>query len=300
VSSFKLLTANNPKIVKGQKRGFLTFILHLAPARLSGFQTCPMATKGCSAACLNTAGRGGMFKVGESTNTIQQARIRKTQRFFTDRAAFMAELVGEVDKAIRYAVAQGLTPTFRLNGTSDIRWETVPVTYMGQQFPNIMSAFRTVQFYDYTKIPNRRVSHIRNYHLTFSLADGNEQDAERALQCGTNVAVVFRHGPAPVKVEKSLAQQLADKAKREAKRERNAGKPRTSRASRSRTIDMSWLPQSFMGFAVVNGDESDLRFLDAPVKWYHKLFGVRPKPVIVAVKAKGKALYDVSGFVKNA
>ena len=61
-----LLTTGNPKIEKGLEFGYLPFILHLAPADLSGFETCPKRTIGCSAACLNTAGRGvgeGVFEV---------------------------------------------------------------------------------------------------------------------------------------------------------------------------------------------------------------------------------------------
>jgi len=75
---FKLLSTANPKIQKGTKYGYLSFILHLAPADLSGREVCPKRTAGCTQACLNTAGRGGMFRKGENTNVIQQARIRKT------------------------------------------------------------------------------------------------------------------------------------------------------------------------------------------------------------------------------
>lgn len=44
------------------------------------------------------------------------------------------------------------------------------------------------------------------------------------------------------------------------------------------------LPESYMGFKVINGDESDVRFLDE-------------SNVIVGLKAKGKAKADDSGFV---
>ena len=73
----KLLSTGNPKILKGLKQGFNTYIMHLAPANLSGYETCPKRTAGCTAACLDTAGRGGMFKKGENTNAIQKARIEK-------------------------------------------------------------------------------------------------------------------------------------------------------------------------------------------------------------------------------
>jgi hypothetical protein len=63
---------------------------------LSGYETCPKRTIGCTAACLNTAGRGGMFKKGETTNVIQKARIRKTQMFFEERMYFMNWLVKDI------------------------------------------------------------------------------------------------------------------------------------------------------------------------------------------------------------
>ena len=97
----KLLSIGNPKILKGMKQGYMTYILHLAPANVSGYETCPKRTQGCTAACLNTAGRGGMFKKGETTNMIQQARIRKTKMFFEDRENFLAILKDDIRKAIK-------------------------------------------------------------------------------------------------------------------------------------------------------------------------------------------------------
>jgi len=44
------------------------------------------------------------------------------------------------------------------------------------------------------------------------------------------------------------------------------------------------LPETYLGFPVINGDESDLRFLDS-------------RNAVVGLKAKGKAKKDVSGFV---
>lgn len=228
---FKLLTPGNPKTEKGRGAGYWTFILHLAPARLSGFNVCPMATEGCKAACLNTAGRGGMLKgVSRLTaqdvanglqNTIQKARIRRTKLFFADRANFMALLVADIRKAVRKAREAGLVPAFRLNGTSDIRWETIAV----EGATNVFALFPDVQFYDYTKIANRR-DLPRNYALTFSLADGNDAQANAALNNGLNVAAVFR-----------------DKA--------------TVARYEAQGFELAGLPSP-----VFNGDDTDLRFLD--------------------------------------
>ena len=182
---FKLLSTANPKIQKGTKLGYLSFILHLAPADLSGKETCPKRTAGCTAACLNTAGRGGMFKKGENTNMIQKARIRKTELFFNDRATFMEQLEADIRKGIKMAATLGLMPAFRLNGTSDLSVEKW----------GIIEKFPTVQFYDYTKVLGRKVSHLPNYHLTFSKADGNDADVAKALELGMNVAAVYDELP---------------------------------------------------------------------------------------------------------
>ena len=182
----KLLTVGNPKVMKGMTQGYMTYILHLAPANLSGYETCPKRTEGCTAACLNTAGRGGMFKPG-GTNTIQEARKRKTRLFFENRTEFMSALLKDITSAIKQSKKKGLIPVFRLNGTSDLSFEKYEIL----DGRNIFQMFPEVQFYDYTKILGRKVKDIPNYHLTFSAADGNDVDVLKAIAQGYNVATVF-------------------------------------------------------------------------------------------------------------
>jgi hypothetical protein len=122
-----------------------------------------------------------MFKRGENTNTIQKARIRKTEYFYNDRAGFLADLEKDIAKGIKMAEKLGLTPVFRLNGTSDLSWEKY----------GIIEKFPTVQFYDYTKVLGRKISHLKNYFLLFSKADGNDADVLKAMAQGMNVAAVF-------------------------------------------------------------------------------------------------------------
>ena len=189
----KLLTAPtaNQKIAKGLKYDHATYILHLAPSDLSGvMNTCPMATPGCKIACLMWAGRGGIFKAGATTNTIQDARIRKTKLYALDRPAFFTQLIADINLAQKQAARKGLKLSIRLNGTSDIVWEKqrIPAgAFIGQ---TIFDVFPDVQFYDYTKIPKRVTP--ENYHLTFSNADGNEGNVQKAIASRQNVAVVFR------------------------------------------------------------------------------------------------------------
>jgi hypothetical protein len=136
---------------------------------------------------LNTAGRGGMFKKGETTNAIQKARIRKTKMFYEQRQDFMLALKKDIELAIKQSKKLGLIPVIRLNGTSDLSWEKYDMI-PGQ---NVFECFPDIQFYDYTKVLGRKVKGIANYNLTFSAADGNDADVYSAIAQGYNVATVF-------------------------------------------------------------------------------------------------------------
>lgn len=226
-----LLNSGNAKTRKGEKKGFITYGLHLAPANLSGFNVCKDASKGCAAACLNTAGRGAM-------SSVQRARIAKTLLFFHDKQKFLSDLWAEVKKSMKSANKKGMTPCFRLNLTSDLPWEKIKLNGL-----NVFEAFPSVQFYDYTKSPDRMTAFLsgampKNYHLTFSRSESNGSIAEAFLVSGGNVAMVFR----------------------------------------------KYLPETFKGFPVIDGDETDLRFLDGKGK-------------IVGLKEKGLAKKDETGFV---
>jgi hypothetical protein len=195
MAQFKLLTLpdHQPKTKKGIKRGVMTFALHLAPADLSGFEVCPRRSEGCSAACLNTAGRG-VF------SGVQLARIARTQMYFQDRPRFLALLQKELSAAIRYAAKRGYRAAFRLNATSDIPWHRVPVAGAA----NVMAAYPDAQFYDYTKVAKRFAEALpANYDLTFSLSEENEHEAREVLAAGGRVAVVFRDKATVARVQES-------------------------------------------------------------------------------------------------
>jgi hypothetical protein len=177
----------NAKTIKGQKLGFLTGILYMAPAAQSGHQVCAMAAlAGCEAACLYTAGHGAF-------SNVQQARIAKTVLYFEDRPAFMALLVKNIQALVKRAAKNGLTPLVRLNGTSDIKWENVPVTHEGITYDNVMAVFPALTFYDYTKHSNRS-SLPSNYDLTFSYSGvlSYQKYVSIAVKAGMRIAVVFR------------------------------------------------------------------------------------------------------------
>jgi hypothetical protein len=251
----------NPKTVKGDKGGkWLTAIMYLAPFTLSGFNVCAMAsTAACVEGCLNLSGNGGMFK------SVQIGRIAKTQRYWADRAAFMAELVRDIAAFVRHCARKGVKPAVRLNGTSDIQWETAhPCIHKGERFTSIFAAFPDVQFYDYTKIYKRLYRELpANYRLVLSYSGADERYADAILktahETGANIAVVYR------------TKALRDEKIRIA----------------ANLSDAQWEldPLAMVkSREVIDGDSDDMRWLD-------------PQGVIVGLYAKGPAKKDQSGFV---
>ena len=223
----KLLNAGNNKTIKGEKLGWRTYGLHLAPHTLSGKNVCAHASAGCAAACLNTAGRGIM-------HSVQEARIRKTKWFYEDRKAFLLQLIKEIKSGEKSARRAQMNPCFRLNLTSDLPWHQLSVII---EYPELL-------FYDYTKDKKRMFRYLDgklppNYYLTYSRSEETEDEEIHDLcNKGGNVAVVFR----------------------------------------------DYLPATWQGIEVIDGDINDLRFLDERGK-------------IVGLKAKGLAKKDETGFV---
>jgi len=173
------------KTTKGNGDKYETAIMYMQPWKSAGINVCANAEiAGCIDGCLFTAGRGAF-------SNVQQSRAKKTAWFAADRDGFMAQLIVDVTKFIKYCGKQGVTPVIRLNGTSDIRWERIPVG----DYAHIFAAFPDVQWYDYTKIANRKCDNISNYHLTFSYSAANPLYAKQvkiAMDKGMNMAVVWR------------------------------------------------------------------------------------------------------------
>ena len=224
MSNYKLLgVGTNAKTVKGDGSEYLTAILYMTPYKVwvetlgRYSNSCPMAEQaGCIDACLNTAGRGQM-------SNVQSARMRKAQWFYNDRKSFMSQLYEDVTKFSHYCFKRGIKPCVRLNGTTDIQWENIKY----DDGLNIFEHFSDVQWYDYTKIANRRkVKDIPNYHLTWSYSNADPKYAamlDTAIANGMNAAVVFR-------------------------------------SNFIKVVPKCW--HKWKGYPVIDGDKDDLRFLD--------------------------------------
>lgn len=199
----------NAKTIKGRKKGFRTAILYMAPANISGENLCPLAFLAqCDGACLFTAGRGAM-------SSVFMSRLRKALFWQQYRTEALAMINAEIAMFAARAEREGWELLVRLNGTTDIRWELHGVP---QQHPS-------VQFYDYTKLANRR-DVPPNYDLTFSYSGvkAYAPHVARAVANGMRVAVVFRN-------RAIVDRMLAD-------------------------------AETFIGLPVVDGDDTDIRHLD--------------------------------------
>ncbi len=173
--AIKLLTTKNFKTEKGEKQGYFTGILHLAPFTLSGKNVCPKASAGCAKACLNTSGHGRY-------DNVQNARKRRTLQYFNDKAQFEQDLQGDIETIARRAKKNGLIPAIRINGTSDLPALAIK---MAKANPD-------VQFYDYSKVTKTALRELpSNYHVTFSRSENNEGEVLPLIEKGFNVAVVF-------------------------------------------------------------------------------------------------------------
>lgn len=182
----KLLSIDtNAKTSKNTQYGYLTGILYLAPFDLSGVNYCPMAKlAGCVNGCLYSAGRGAF-------SNVQTARLNRSKLFNSDQNAFMEKLTHEIILLCAKAKRLGLKAAVRLNGTSDIRWENIQFKWFNK-LQTIFEIFPNVQFYDYTKIPNRK-NIPSNYDLTFSYSGkkGFEKYNQKAIDNGVRIAAVF-------------------------------------------------------------------------------------------------------------
>ncbi|QGJ90987.1 hypothetical protein SEA_BIANCATRI92_89 [Mycobacterium phage BiancaTri92] len=141
------------------------------------FNLCPMASKGCAAACLSRSGQSGM-------PAQQRAQAVRTA-FLLSHPVLAGLLIGaEIRKALRRHGRINL----RLNTTSDIRWEMVA--------PEMVAKLSQagVLMYDYTAWSPADRAESSDYSLTYSAKEPSHTSDEYLqgiLANGGNVAMPF-------------------------------------------------------------------------------------------------------------
>lgn len=178
LSKGNFLGTENSKTKKGNKLGFLTAILYLAPHLITGFNFCTMA-KTCILDCLFNSGRGKF-------NSVTRARIIKTLCFLLDRKTFINHIEKDIKRLENRANKLNFGFAVRINGTSDLN----VVKYFG----HIIKDNPQIYFYDYTKIKfyidNNK---FKNYDITFSYDGLNLVQSLNVLRNKNNVSIVFKN-----------------------------------------------------------------------------------------------------------
>ena len=163
----------------------LTYIVYMSPADLSGYNVCSHCTIECKKRCLAFSGRSAM-DILSGNNIIQKCRIKKTRLFFEQRDFCLNWIIAEINYYKEKAKKLKYGFSIRLNGTSDINYNEILIN--GK---SLFEIFPDVQFYDYTKNPNKFINKPINYHLTFSYSGRNLKHCLNLLNLGYNIAVVF-------------------------------------------------------------------------------------------------------------
>jgi hypothetical protein len=169
------------------------------------------------------------------TDTMMRYRLAIKLAYMRHRDAFLAILRHDLENARKYAAKRGLRVCVRPNVYSDIDWARV--------HPDVIRDFPDVTFYGYTKRPDVMTrfmdgAYPSNCYLTFSRSELAENNtfARTVLARGYNVATIFD----------------------------------TVYSASSKHP----LPASYWGVPIIDGDDTDLRFLD-------------PRGVVVGLRAKG-------------
>lgn len=187
--SYVGMVNNSSKHEKAYKFNEMVYTIYLAPAKSSGYEVCPGRTKNCTEACLSQSGRNIM---DQGREIINGSRIKKTRLFFEEKEFFMRWIIKEINKSEQMAKDQEFRFSVRLNNTSDISPEDFELEGI-----NILEIFPDIQFYDYTKVPERvqLLSKYDNYDLTFSYNGQNMDTCKQMLSQGIRVAMVFDKVP---------------------------------------------------------------------------------------------------------
>ena len=167
---------SSQKIEKGKKQNFDTLVLYLSASKNAGVDLCKFASTGCRLACLVASGHA-LIEKRSGKNKIDVSRIVKSWLAIYRKDIAETVLLAEIESAKKRAEKKGRKFSVRLNGTSDI------------DFYNVINAFPNVQFYDYTKDPER--VELPNYHLTFSYSQASKariNHYKQAIQRGQSIA----------------------------------------------------------------------------------------------------------------
>jgi hypothetical protein len=149
-------------------------VQYLLPANQSGIvNVCPWSTAGCRSLCLSTSGRLG-FDAGQ---TAMHARVAFLA---ADSLQYLAQLLQEVARHARKATKKGATFVLRLNGTSDLLWDSVKGLQDLVRKTAAAAGQPCMYFQDYSKRPAALAAAAKKegWHVTLSATERHKTAAD--------------------------------------------------------------------------------------------------------------------------
>jgi len=220
-----LLSTRNAKTIKGEKKGITTYIMYLAP-----FTQNSKGINLCSHAsqgCANAC----LFGSGAARFTgVQLGKMNKTEYFLADRKNFLLQLVSEIETIVRKHDA--VVGDEQIGRTGEvIRYKKFAIRLNGTS-DIVFEKFKIKDNKNIFELfPNVQFYDYTKNHLRF----------ERVANLG-NYHLTF---------SRSETNQLQSRIM----------------LTKGYSVAMVFekeLPTNYLGFTVINGDETDLRFLDEP------------------------------------
>ena len=222
-----LLSTNNAKTIKGEKVGYTTYIMYLSPftQNSKGINLCSHASAGCAKACLFSSGAARF-------DNVQAGKVNKTEYFLADRVKFLNQLDNEIAKAVKMHSLVDGEKQYKKNGVDVLRYKKFAIRLNGTSD----IAFEKFKIRDGKNIfelyPNVQFYDYTKNHYRF----------EKVQPSNYHLTFSMSEDNKP----KSL--ELLNKG--------------FNVAMVFGVKNVEQLPKSYKGFTVINGDESDLRFLD--------------------------------------
>lgn len=256
VKTKNLLSTNNAKTIKGEILGFTTYIMYLSPftQNSKGINLCSHASEGCAKACLFGSGAARFDRV-------QEGKLNKTEWFLDNRVEFLNQLDSEITKA---EYLHSLVIGEKLIG---IKGNVV-------RYKNFAIRLNGTSDIAWEKFKIRDNKNIFELHPTVTFYDYTKNHLRMRKELPSNYHLTFSLS----ENNKEIAFDLLNEGK--------------NVAMVFGVKKASYLPTEYKGFKVINGDESDLRFLDEK----NVIVGLKYK-MLTGKGSKGKNDYAENDFI---
>lgn len=256
----RIYSTDSAKAVKAQDYGVINGIHYMAPHNLGGVgNLCPNASAGCIALCLGEfSGQAGMAKDGE-LNSVRASRRVKAQRFMRERVAYMQDFALATAQEYAKAKRKGFDFVGRFNGSTDVAIEGIKLIIDRDLAPKLSKLMQR-------DIAPGIYANIMTLFSDIQWVDYTKNPRRFERKLPDNYHLTFS------RAEDNEAQAIE----------------LLSKGVNVAAVFAGGLPETWMGFDVIDGDLHDLRHLD-PRGARGFVIGLAPKG--------NKAKRDQSGFV---